>query len=149
MSGADLKIAPFSTLLYAILAQGSMLPTIGEEDDRDDLGYDQWMTRGRHTLFLFIEELERSATASEEEEAVAKCALLRATTSEETELAESALGIARARSDELLRELELLREVTNRHMVSIAFASPWPLCHLLRLLTRMRENKARREIEPF
>jgi hypothetical protein len=138
MSGADLKIAPFSTLLYAILAQGSMLPTIGEEDDRDDLGL-------RHRLFLFIEELERSATASEEEEAVAKCALLRATTSEETELAESALGIARARSDELLRELEN----TYRDMVSIAFASPWPLCHLLRLLTRMRENKARREIEPF
>jgi hypothetical protein len=117
-----------ASLLYAILAQGSMLPTIREEDDRDGgLG---WMRRE--------EEEERSVTASEEEEAVAKCALLRATTSEETELAASALSLARARSDELLRELEN----TYRHM---------PLCPLLRLLTRMRENKARRgsEIEPF
>ncbi len=141
MSGADLKIAPFSTLLYAILAQGSMLPTIGEEDDRDDLGYDQWMTSCRHKLFLFIEELERSATASEEEEAVAKCALLRATTSEETELAASALRKARTKSDELENKIRNTYDDT-----------PWPLCcSAASLLTRMRENKARRgsEIEPF
>ena len=85
-----------------------------------------------------LKEDERSVAASEEEEAVAKCALLRANTAEEKELAASALRKARANSDELENKIQNTYDDTPSH-----------LC--FSLLTRMRENQARRgsEIEPF
>jgi hypothetical protein len=104
------------SLLYAILAQGSML---------------SWWE---------LQEDERSVTASEEEEAVAKCALLRANTAEEKELAASALRKARTKSDELETKIRTYDD------------TPWPLCRSVSsLLIRMSENKARRgsKIEPF
>ena len=105
------------------------------EDGRDgDLG---WMTMWLHKL----EEDARSVTASEEEEAVAKCALLRANTAQEKELAASALRKARTNSDDLENKIHNTYDDI-----------PWPLCFsAASLLTRMRENIARRgsEIEPF
>ena len=105
------------------------------EDGRDgDLG---WMTMWLHKL----EEDERSVTAAEEEEAVAKCALLRAgATAEEKELAASALRKARKKSDELETKLSTYDETPSYLCRSVAL-----------LLIRMRENKARRgsAIEPF
>jgi hypothetical protein len=106
-----------ASLLYAIVAQGSML---------------SWWE---------LQEDERSVTALEEEEAVAKCALLRAgATAEEKELAASALRKARTKSDELETKISTYDD------------TPWPLCRsVASLLIRMSENRARRgsEIEPF
>ena len=88
-----------------------------------------------------LKEDERSVAASEEEEAVAKCALLRANTAEEKELAASALRKARANSDELENKIQNTYDDT-----------PSPLCFsVASLLLRMSENKARRgsKIEPF
>ena len=86
-----------------------------------------------------LQEDERSVAAAEEEEAVAKCALLRAgATAEEKELAASALSKARTKSDELETKISTYDDT--------------PLCRSVALLLiRMRENKARRgsEIEPF
>ena len=87
-----------------------------------------------------LKEDERSVAASEEEEAMAKCALLRANTAEEKELAASALRKARANSDEL------------ENKISTYDDTPSPLCFsVASLLLRMSENKARRgsKIEPF
>jgi len=90
-----------------------------------------------------LQEDERCVTALEEEEAVAKCALLRANTAggaEEKELAASALREARAKSDELETKISTYDD------------TPSPLCFFVAsLLLRMSENKARRgsEIEPF
>jgi hypothetical protein len=88
-----------------------------------------------------LQEYERSVAASEEEEAVAKCALKRANTPEEEELAASALRKARANSDELENKILNAYDDTPSHLCD-SVAS---------LLIRMRENKERRGsgIEPF
>jgi hypothetical protein len=87
---------------------------------------------------------ESSIAASEWEEAGPKCALVRAnTTDEEKELAASALRKARAKTDDLEREIQNWYDLIPSDSVFCRSVSS--------LLTRMRENKARRcsKIEPF
>ena len=95
------------------------------------------------TMWDKLQEYESSIAASELEEAGAKCALLRANTAEEKELAASALRKARAKSDDLENKIQTTYDETP---------SDSYLCRSVSLLLiHMRENKARRgsKIEPF
>ena len=117
-----------------------MLPSIREEDGHDrGLGWTD--DRG---LWKKVRGYESSIAASEWEEAGPKCALVRAnTTEEEKELAASALRKARAKTDDLEREIQNWYDLIPSDSVFCRSVSS--------LLTRMRENKARRcsKIEPF
>ena len=114
-----------------------MLPSIREEDGHD-------MGLGRMTtMWKKVRGYESSIAASELEEAGPKCALVRANTAEEKELAASALRKARAKTDDLEREIQNLYDLVPSDSILC--------CPVSLLLIHMRENKARRgsKIEPF